>query len=113
MTMSISQSSYAQDSLIVITADQLKQTNLLFNKLEMLERVDSINTLKLQKLEEANDLLRFQLRSTEIEFSICDEVNTKLKEENSQLHSDIKTAKKAVVGSSILWGCLVALLILL
>ena len=113
MIMSISQSSYAQDSLIVITADQLKQTNLLFNKLEMLERVDSINTLKLQKLEEANDLLRFQLRSTELEFSICDEVNTKLKEENSQLHSDINTAKKAVVGSSILWGCLVALLILL
>ena len=50
MTMIISQVSYAQDSQVIITGEQLKQTNLLFNKLEMLEQVDSINSLKIESL---------------------------------------------------------------
>ena len=113
MTMIISQTSYAQDSQVIITGEQLKQTNLLFNRLEMLEQVDSINSLKIESLMEANDILRGNMSSLELGLSICDSQNNELKEENEKLHSDIKRARKAVVGSSIVWVGLFALLLIL
>lgn len=113
MTMIISQVSYAQDSQVIITGEQLKQANLLFNRLEMLEKVDSIKSLQIENLNTANDILRGQLESVELGLSICDSQNQKLKDENESLHSDLKKARKAVVGSSIVWVSLFALMLLL
>ncbi len=111
--MSIFQISYAQDSQVVITNEQLKQTNLLFNRLELLEKVDSINSLKIENLMEANNVLKESLESVELGLSICDIQNQKLKDENEKLNSDLKKARKAVIGSSIVWVGLFALIILI
>lgn len=111
--MSFSQISYAQDSLVVITKAQLKQTNLLFNKLEMLEQLDSINYLKIKNLEESNIILKDNLESLELGLTICDSKNQELIEENDILKSNIKKARRAIIGSSAVWISLFALLALL
>jgi hypothetical protein len=111
--MSFSQISYAQDSLVVITKAQLKQTNLLFNKLEMLEQLDSINYLKIRNLEESNTILKDNLESLELGLTICDSKNQELIEENDILKSNIKKARRAIIGSSAIWISLFALLALL
>lgn len=113
-----SKTSYAQD--FQITSTQLKQTNILFNKLESLEKRDSINNLIIHDLDSLSRVLNKEITVQkalikEQESYIkgysedYEDLLSKYAKEEKQKHTIIGLA----AGSGILNVCLIIAVILL
>ena len=112
------QTSYAQD--FQVTPVQLKQTNLLFNKLEHLEKQDSLSKILLDNYSKMNKLLMTQdslrVQSINVYQSIVadqDETIEALDKKYAKKEKQCKTATGFAIGGGATSLCLLLLLILL
>ena len=118
MIGSIIPSSSAQD--FQVTPLQLKQTNILFNRLEGLEIQDSLNTIliqdfqKLTKTLEEKDSVN-QLKAEEYDKQAVSMTNTinNLRDDNNKLTKQKQIATYFAVGGGVTSICLILLLALL
>ena len=115
---SILQISFAQD--FQVTPAQLKQTNLLFNKLEYLEKQDSLSKVLIQDLSQMNKVLQTQ-DSLHVEgIAILNQIVTQKEESILKLENQYANKKKQykvatgfAIGGGATSTCLLLLLILL
>lgn len=115
---SILQISFAQD--FQVTPAQLKQTNLLFNKLEYLEKQDSLSKVLIQDLSQMNKVLQIQ-DSLHVEgIAILNQIVTqkeesilKLENQYANKEKQYKVATGFAIGGGATSTCLLLLLILL
>ena len=115
---SILQISFAQD--FQVTPAQLKQTNLLFNKLEYLEKQDSLSKVLIQDLSQMNKVLQIQ-DSLHVEgITILNQIVTqkeesilKLENQYANKEKQYKVATGFAIGGGATSTCLLLLLILL
>ena len=110
--------SLAQD--FRVTPVQLKQTNILFNQLEYLEKQDSLNNQLItyyvdwtSKLEEKDSLRQSSVEELNKQISSMDDVITTLKDNNIKLSKQKEVATNFAIGGGITSVCLILLLILL
>jgi molecular chaperone DnaK (HSP70) len=103
-----------------VTPVQLKQTNILFNQLEYLEKQDSLNNQLItyyvdwtNKLEEKDSLRQSSVEELNKQISSMDNVITTLKDNNIKLSKQKKIATNFAIGGGITSVCLILLLILL
>lgn len=118
MIGTITPNSLAQD--FRVTPVQLKQTNILFNQLEYLEKQDSLNNQLItyyvdwtNKLEEKDSLRQSSVEELNKQISSMDNVITTLKDNNAKLSKQKKFATNFAIGGGITSVCLILLLILL
>ena len=114
----ISPNSSAQD--FQITPAQLKQINILFNKLEYLEKQDSLNNQLItyyvdwtNKLEIKDSLRQSTIKELNKQISSMNTVINNLKSDNNKLFKQKDIATKFAIGGGITSICLTILLILL
>ena len=112
------QTSYAQD--FQVTPVQLKQTNLLFNKLEHLEKQDSLSKILLDDYSRMNKLLMTQdslrVQSINVYQGIVadqDETIEALDKKYAKKEKQCKTATGFAIGGGATSLCLLLLLIIL
>ena len=103
-----------------VTPVQLKQTNILFNQLEYLEKQDSLNNQLItyyvdwtSKLEEKDSLRQSNVEELNKQISSMDDVITTLKNNNIKLSKQKEVATNFAIGGGITSVCLILLLILL
>lgn len=103
-----------------VTPVQLKQTNILFNQLEYLEKQDSLNNQLItyyvdwtNKLEEKDSLRQSSVEELNKQISSMDNVITTLKDNNIKLSKQKEIATNFAIGGGITSVCLILLLILL
>lgn len=103
-----------------VTPVQLKQTNILFNQLEYLEKQDSLNNQLItyyvdwtSKLEEKDSLRQSSVEELNKQISSMDNVITTLKDNNIKLSKQKEIATNFAIGGGITSVCLILLLILL
>ena len=103
-----------------VTPIQLKQTNILFNQLEYLEKQDSLNNQLItyyvdwtSKLEEKDSLRQSSVEELNKQISSMDNVITALKDNNTKLSKQKEIATNFAIGGGITSVCLILLLILL
>lgn len=103
-----------------VTPVQLKQTNILFNQLEYLEKQDSLNNQLItyyvdwtSKLEEKDSLRQSSVEELNKQISSMDDVITTLKDNNTKLSKQKEIATNFAIGGGITSVCLILLLILL
>ena len=103
-----------------VTPVQLKQTNILFNQLEYLEKQDSLNNQLItyyvdwtNKLEEKDSLRQSSVEELNKQISSMDNVITTLKDNNTKLSKQKEIATNFAIGGGITSVCLILLLILL
>lgn len=103
-----------------VTPVQLKQTNILFNQLEYLEKQDSLNNQLItyyvdwtSKLEEKDSLRQSSVEELNKQISSMNNVITTLKDNNVKLSKQKKIAINFAIGGGITSVCLILLLILL
>ena len=111
---SISQISFAQD--FQVTPSQLKQTNILFNELEHLEKQDSLSKILIQDMSKMNKVLQTQ-DSLHVEgIAILNQVVAQKEESILKLENQYAKKKKqykVATGFGATSTCLLLLLILL
>ena len=115
---SISQISFAQD--FQVTPLQLKQTNILFNELEHLEKQDSLSKILIQDMSKMNRVLQIQ-DSLHVEgITILNQVVAQKEESILKLENQYANKKKQykvatgfAIGGGAISTCLLLLLILL
>lgn len=114
----ITPSSLAQD--FRVTPVQLKQTNILFNQLEYLEKQDSLNNQLItyyvdwtNKLEEKDSLRQSSVEELNKQISSMNNVITILKDDNIKISKQKEVATNFAIGGGITSVCLILLLILL
>ena len=115
---SISQISFAQD--FQVTPSQLKQTNILFNELEHLEKQDSLSKILIQDMSKMNRVLQTQ-DSLHVEgITILNQVVAqkeesilKLENQYANKEKQYKVATGFAIGGGATSTCLLLLLILL
>ena len=115
---SISQISFAQD--FQVTPSQLKQTNILFNELEHLEKQDSLSKILIQDMSKMNRVLQTQ-DSLHVEgIAILNQVVAqkeesilKLENQYANKEKQYKVATGFAIGGGATSTCLLLLLILL
>lgn len=110
--------SSAQD--FQVTPVQLKQTNILFNQLEYLEKQDSLNNQLItyyvdwtSKLEEKDSLRQNSVEELNKQISSMNDVITTLKDNNIKLSKQKEIATNFAIGGGITSVCLILLLVLL
>lgn len=103
-----------------VTPVQLKQTNILFNQLEYLEKQDSLNNQLItyyvdwtSKLEEKDSLRQNSVEELNKQISSMDDVITTLKDNNIKLSKQKEIATNFAIGGGITSVCLILLLVLL
>lgn len=103
-----------------VTPVQLKQTNILFNQLEYLEKQDSLNNQLItyyvdwtNKLEEKDSLRQSSVEELNKQISSMDNIITTLKDNNIKLSKQKEIATNFAIGGGITSVCLILLLILL
>ena len=103
-----------------VTPVQLKQTNILFNQLEYLEKQDSLNNQLItyyvdwtSKLEEKDSLRQNSVEELNKQISSMDDVITTLKNNNIKLSKQKEVATNFAIGGGITSVCLILLLVLL
>ena len=103
-----------------VTPVQLKQTNILFNQLEYLEKQDSLNNQLItyyvdwtSKLEEKDSLRQNSVEELNKQISSMDDIITTLKDNNIKLSKQKEIATNFAIGGGITSVCLILLLILL
>lgn len=103
-----------------VTPVQLKQTNILFNQLEYLEKQDSLNNQLItyyvdwtSKLEEKDSLRQSSVEELNKQISSMDNVIMTLKDNNIKLSKQKEVATNFAIGGGITSVCLILLLILL
>ena len=118
MIGSIIPTSSAQD--FQVTPVQLKQTNILFNQLEYLEKQDSLNNQLItyyvdwtSKLEEKDSLRQSNIVELNNQISSMNESIVSLKDDNAKLTKQKEIATYCAVGGGITTICLILLLALL
>ena len=118
MIGSIIPSSSAQD--FQVTPLQLKQTNILFNRLEGLEIQDSLNTILIQDFQKLTRTLEEkdsvnQLKAAEYDKQAVSMTNTinNLRDDNNKLTKQKQIATYFAVGGGVTSICLILLLALL
>lgn len=111
-------SSSAQD--FQVTPLQLKQTNILFNRLEGLEIQDSLNTILIQDFQKLTRTLEEkdsvnQLKAAEYDKQAVSMTNTinNLRDDNNKLTKQKQIATYFAVGGGVTSICLILLLALL
>lgn len=115
---SILQISFAQD--FQVTPLQLKQTNILFNELEHLEKQDSLSKILIQDMSKMNRVLQIQ-DSLHVEgITILNQVVAQKEESILKLENQYANKKKQykvatgfAIGGGATSTCLLLLLILL
>ena len=115
---STSQISFAQD--FQVTPSQLKQTNILFNELEHLEKQDSLSKILIQDMSKMNRVLQTQ-DSLHVEgIAILNQVVAqkeesilKLENQYANKEKQYKVATGFAIGGGATSTCLLLLLILL
>ena len=100
---SITLNSYSQD--FRVTPLQLKQTNILFNKLEYLENINSCND-SIIKLYNSKDSL-YQVKDS----ILTDSLST-LNKDFNKVNKKYNTSKKIIFGESILAIILCAIVLI-
>lgn len=112
------QTSYAQD--FQVTPVQLKQTNLLFNQLEYLEKQDSLSKVLIDDYVKMNNLLMFQdsirvesLNTYQDIVTAQSETIEALDEKYAKKERQCKVATNFAIGGGATSLCLLLLLILL
>ena len=115
---SILQISFAQD--FQVTPAQLKQTNLLFNKLEYLEKQDSLSKVLIQDLSQINKVLQIQDSLHVDGIAILNQIVAqkeesilKLENQYANKEKQYKVATGFAIGGGATSTCLLLLLILL
>ena len=118
MIGSIIPSSSAQD--FRVTPVQLKQTNILFNQLEYLEKQDSLNNQLItyyvdwtSKLEEKDSLRQSSIIELNKQISSMDNSINTLKSDNAKLSKQKEIATYFAIGGGVTSICLILLLALL
>jgi hypothetical protein len=118
MIGSIIPNSSAQD--FRVTPVQLKQTNILFNQLEYLEKQDSLNNQLItyyvdwtSKLEEKDSLRQSSIVELNKQISSMDNSINILKEDNAKLSKEKEIATYFAIGGGVTTICLILLLALL
>ncbi len=103
-----------------VTPVQLKQTNILFNQLEYLEKQDSLNNQLItyyvdwtSKLEEKDSLRQNSVEELNKQISSMDDIITTLKDNNIKLSKQKEIATNFAIGGGITSVCLILLLVLL
>ena len=115
---SITSTSYAQD--FQVTPQQLKQTNLLFNELEHLEKQDSLSQILISDYQQMNRILTQQdsirVESIGILNGIVqdkEETIVGLEKQYAKKERQYKTATGFAIGGGATSVCLLLLLIIL
>ena len=115
---SITSTSYAQD--FQVTPQQLKQTNLLFNELEHLEKQDSLSKILISDYQQMNRILTQQdsirVESIGILNGIVqdkEETIVGLEKQYAKKERQYKTATGFAIGGGATSVCLLLLLIIL
>ena len=115
---SITSTSYAQD--FQVTPQQLKQTNLLFNELEHLEKQDSLSQVLISDYQQMNRILTQQdsirVESIGILNGIVqdkEETIVGLEKQYAKKERQYKTAAGFAIGGGATSVCLLLLLIIL
>lgn len=115
---SITSISYAQD--FQVTPQQLKQTNLLFNELEHLEKQDSLSQILINDYQQMNRILTQQdsirVKSIGILNGIVqdkEETIVGLEKQYAKKERQYKTATGFAIGGGATSVCLLLLLIIL
>ena len=115
---SITSTSYAQD--FQVTPQQLKQTNLLFNELEHLEKQDSLSKILISDYQQMNRILTQQdsirVKSIGILNGIVqdkEETIVGLEKQYAKKERQYKTATGFAIGGGATSVCLLLLLIIL
>lgn len=110
--------SSAQD--FQVTPVQLKQTNILFNQLEYLEKQDSLNNQLItyyvdwtSKLEQKDSLRQSSIVELNKQISSMDNSITVLKDNNAKLSKQKEIATYFAIGGGVTTICLILLLALL
>lgn len=110
--------SSAQD--FQVTPVQLKQTNILFNQLEYLEKQDSLNNQLItyyvdwtSKLEQKDSLRQSSIVELNKQISSMDNSITILKDNNAKLSKQKEIATYFAIGGGVTTICLILLLALL
>ena len=118
MIGSIIPNSSAQD--FRVTPVQLKQTNILFNQLEYLEKQDSLNNQLItyyvdwtSKLEEKDSLRQSSIVELNNQISSMNESIISLKDDNAKLSKEKEIATYFAIGGGVTTICLILLLALL
>ena len=118
MIGSIIPTSSAQD--FQVTPVQLKQTNILFNQLEYLEKQDSLNNQLItyyvdwtNKLEQKDSLRQSSIVELNKQISSMDNSITILKDNNAKLSKQKEIATYFAIGGGVTTICLILLLALL
>ena len=103
-----------------MTPVQLKQTNILFNQLEYLEKQDSLNNQLItyyvdwtSKLEEKDSLRQSSIVELNNQISSMNESIVSLKDDNAKLTKQKEIATYCAVGGGVTTICLILLLALL
>lgn len=118
MIGSIIPTSLAQD--FQMTPVQLKQTNILFNQLEYLEKQDSLNNQLItyyvdwtSKLEEKDSLRQSSIIELNKQINSMDNSINTLKSDNAKLSKQKEIATYFAIGEGVTSICLILLLALL
>ena len=103
-----------------MTPVQLKQTNILFNQLEYLEKQDSLNNQLItyyvdwtSKLEEKDSLRQSSIIELNKQISSMDNSINTLKSDNAKLSKQKEIATYFAIGGGVTSICLILLLALL